>query len=188
MAEWQEAIATTVARFGKLDILVGNAGILGDLPGAGQAYLPLRAVAPENEGVGKLIPANAPAEADIITEWLRHKRGGKVEFLVPQRGSKRRHLELAQQNAMLADAMEPGILAGWLAFVVFVPLALTSNDRSVRRLRHWWKRIHRWVYAAALLTFAHWLLVAFDIVPGLVHLGVLAGLEGYRIWRTRIAN
>ena len=89
---------------------------------------------------------------------------------------------------LLADAMEPGILAGWLAFVVFVPLALTSNDRSVRWLRQWWKRIHRWVYAAALLTFAHWLLVAFDIIPGLVHLFVLAALEGYRIWRTRIAN
>lgn len=89
---------------------------------------------------------------------------------------------------LLADAVEPGILAGWLAFVIFVPLALTSNDRSVRWLLQRWKCIHRWVYAAALLTFAHWLLVAYDIVPGLVHLFILAALEGYRIWRTRITN
>jgi sulfoxide reductase heme-binding subunit YedZ len=89
---------------------------------------------------------------------------------------------------LLADAVEPGLLAGWLAFVVFVPLAVTSNDRSVRWLRQQWKRIHRWVYAAALLTFAHWLLVAFDIVPGLIHLFVLGTLEGYRMWKMRTAN
>jgi hypothetical protein len=33
------------------------------------------------------------------------------------------------------------------------------------------------------LTFAHWLWVAFDIVPGLVHLAVLGALEGYRVWK-----
>ena len=86
---------------------------------------------------------------------------------------------------VLADAAEPGILTGWLALVIFIPLAITSNEWSVRRLRRWWKRIHRWVYAAALLTFAHWLLVAFDIVPGLIHLLVLGALEGYRVWKTR---
>ena len=46
-----------------------------------------------------------PAEALIITQWLEHKRGGKVELHVPQRGDRRRHLELAEQNAQLADAM-----------------------------------------------------------------------------------
>ncbi len=86
---------------------------------------------------------------------------------------------------MLADAAEPGILTGWLAFAIFIPLAITSNEWSVRRMRRWWKRIHRWVYAAALLTFAHWLLVAFDIVPGLIHVLVLGALEGYRVWKTR---
>jgi sulfoxide reductase heme-binding subunit YedZ len=81
----------------------------------------------------------------------------------------------------LAEAVEPGLLTGWLAFAVFAPLAITSNDWFVRRLRRAWKRLHRFVYAAAALTFAHWLLVAFDIVPGLIHLAVLAALEGYRV-------
>ncbi len=89
---------------------------------------------------------------------------------------------------VLADAAEPGILTGWLALVIFIPLAITSNEWSVRRLRRWWKRIHRWVYAAALLTFAHWLLVAFDFVPGLIHLLVLGALEGYRVWKTRLSH
>ncbi len=51
-----------------------------------------------------LLPA-APAEATMIGAWLEGKRGGRVELHVPQRGDKRRHLELAQQNAQLADAM-----------------------------------------------------------------------------------
>ena len=89
----------------------------------------------------------------------------------------------------LHDALPiSGILAGWLAFAIFIPLAITSNEWSVRRLRRWWKRIHRWIYAAALLVFAHWLLVAFDVVPGLIHLLVLGALEGYRIWKTRTSQ
>jgi hypothetical protein len=31
------------------------------------------------------------------------------------------------------------------------------------------------------LTFAHWLLVAFDVVPVLVHLAVVVALEGFRV-------
>ena len=85
---------------------------------------------------------------------------------------------------ILADAVEPGLLTGWIALAIFVPLAVTSNDASVRRLRRLWKRLHRWVYAAAVLTFAHWVLTAFDPVPGLIHLAVLAALEAIRVWKT----
>jgi excinuclease ABC subunit C len=46
-----------------------------------------------------------PAEPAMIAAWLQHKRGGAVDLLVPQRGDKRRHLELAVENARLADAM-----------------------------------------------------------------------------------
>lgn len=51
-----------------------------------------------------LLP-NQPAEPAMIAAWLSGKRGGKVELHVPQRGDKRRHLELAEENARLADAM-----------------------------------------------------------------------------------
>ena len=88
-------------------------------------------------------------------------------------------------SGALAEAAEPGLLTAWLAFATFVPLAVTSNDWCVRRLRRAWKRLHRLVYAAAALTFAHWLLVAFDVVPGVIHLSVLGALEGYRIVKTR---
>jgi len=71
--------------------------VLGELLGRyyeGDRYVPATVLLPQ-----------PPAEAEIITQWLQHKRGGRVDLHVPQRGDKRRHLELAQQNAHLADAM-----------------------------------------------------------------------------------
>jgi len=78
---------------------------------------------------------------------------------------------------ILEQAMEAGILTGWLAFALFVPLALTSNDASVRGLGTAWKRLHRIVYLAAALSFAHWILVAFDPTPAFVYLGVTVLVE-----------
>ncbi|MBL8725303.1 MAG: excinuclease ABC subunit UvrC [Planctomycetes bacterium] len=46
-----------------------------------------------------------PDDAELLAGWLGGKRGGRVELQVPQRGTRRRHLELAQQNAALADAL-----------------------------------------------------------------------------------
>jgi hypothetical protein len=34
-------------------------------------------------------------------------------------------------------------------------------------------------YVAAVLAFAHWVLIAFNFQPALVHLLILAGLESY---------
>ena len=71
--------------------------LLGELLGRfyeGDRYVPAAVLLPR-----------LPAEAAIITAWLQHKRGSRIELHVPQRGQKRRHLELALQNAALADAM-----------------------------------------------------------------------------------
>lgn len=86
---------------------------------------------------------------------------------------------------LLQEAAEFSMWTGWLALALLVPLAVTSNDASVRRLRRAWKKLHRWVYLAALLTFTHWIFVAFDFVPGLIHFLVLLVLESYRIWKRR---
>jgi len=86
---------------------------------------------------------------------------------------------------LLQEAAEFSMWTGWLALAIFVPLFLTSNDASVRRLRRSWKKLHRWVYLAALLTFMHWIFVAFNFVPGLIHFLLLIVLETYRIWKRR---
>jgi sulfoxide reductase heme-binding subunit YedZ len=91
---------------------------------------------------------------------------------------------------ILAEALEAGMLTGWLAFAIFVPLALTSNDASARRLGRAWKRLHRAVYVAAVLSFAHWILVAFDATAAYSHLAVLVVLETIRLvsWSARAPN
>ena len=86
---------------------------------------------------------------------------------------------------ILQEAAEFSMWTGWLAMAILVPLAMTSNDTSVRRLKRTWKKLHRWVYLAALLTFTNWIFIAFDFVPGLIHFLVLVLLETYRIWKRR---
>jgi methionine sulfoxide reductase heme-binding subunit len=81
-------------------------------------------------------------------------------------------------SLILREGAEPGMAVGWIAFVVFALLAATSNDASVRLLGRRWKALHRWVYAGAALTVAHWLLTAFEPTEGLLHAAVLAAVVG----------
>ncbi len=84
---------------------------------------------------------------------------------------------------LLQEAAEFSMWTGWLAMAILVPLAMTSNNAAVRWLKRTWKKLHRWVYLAAILTFIHWIFVAFSFVPGLIHFLILLVLETYRIWK-----
>ena len=90
-------------------------------------------------------------------------------------------------ETILGELSELGIWTGWLAFLIFVPLALTSNNASQRFLRRRWKQLQRWVYPAAVLTLVHWIFVHNNFGPALVHFIPLAALECFRIYvqRTR---
>ena len=93
------------------------------------------------------------------------------------------YLERQQSlSAIFEDAVAAAMWTGWLALLVMLILAATSNDRSVRRLGRRWPLLHRAVYLAAVLSFAHWILSAFDPIQGYIHLGVLAGLEAIRLF------
>ena len=94
----------------------------------------------------------------------------------------------ADEVRALDEGADPAMLAGWLSFLVFFVLALTSNDRAATALRRAWKKIHRWIYAAAALMFAHSIFTAFDFVPGLVHFAILFALEMYRFAKQRKAR
>jgi methionine sulfoxide reductase heme-binding subunit len=91
-------------------------------------------------------------------------------------------------DVIVDEALEVGMATGWVATVLMLLLAVTSNDASVRRLRRAWKSLHRWVYPAAVLTYLHWVLSAFDPTGAYIHFAVLALLEGYRIWKVRFAT
>ncbi len=77
------------------------------------------------------------------------------------------------------------IWTGWIAFVIFVPLAITSTDAWVKKLGRRWKTLQQWVYVAAILTLLHWAALHDwgGVGPALVHFGPLAALEVYRLSR-----
>lgn len=86
------------------------------------------------------------------------------------------------------EGLRLDILTGWLAFFIFLPLALTSNQQSVSKLGRRWKKLHRWIYPAAALVLLHWVLTAYNPQSAYIHMSVLAALEGYRIWKQRLAK
>ena len=64
-------------------------------------------------------------------------------------------------------AKRPFITAGFSAYVLLVPLAITSTAGMIRRLGgRAWRRLHRLAYVAAALGVVHyWWLVKADIRP-----------------------
>ena len=82
---------------------------------------------------------------------------------------------------IVAEGLEPGMLTGWIAMLIFLALAVTSNNTSVRGLGRRWKSLHRLVYVAAILTFLHWILTAFDPLAAYVHAGLLLAIESVRL-------
>ncbi|MXP08789.1 protein-methionine-sulfoxide reductase heme-binding subunit MsrQ [Pseudoblastomonas halimionae] len=86
------------------------------------------------------------------------------------------------------EVSTPYILAGWAALALFLPLAITSNDASMRRFKRSWKRLHRLVYPAAVLVFVHWASSAFDPTTAYINIAILAVIEIVRVaiqWRQR---
>ncbi|HEX9298432.1 MAG TPA: protein-methionine-sulfoxide reductase heme-binding subunit MsrQ [Polyangiaceae bacterium] len=79
------------------------------------------------------------------------------------------------------------ITVGFVAFLLLVPLALTSTDRAVKRLGfRRWKRVHRLAYVAASLGVVHfaWRVKADLLVPAIFG-AVLLSLFAARIWTAR---
>lgn len=92
-------------------------------------------------------------------------------------------VDMGSLAAILDEFLAIGIWTGWLAFFIFLPLAITSNDFSLRRLGRSWKTLQRLVYIAAVATLLHWMFVHNNVGPALVHFVPLALLETYRLWR-----
>jgi sulfoxide reductase heme-binding subunit YedZ len=77
----------------------------------------------------------------------------------------------------------PFILAGMTAFVLMVPLAITSTNRVVKRLGgKLWARLHRLSYLAAVAGVVHfWMLVKSDTSVPLTFGFIVLFLLGYRV-------
>jgi sulfoxide reductase heme-binding subunit YedZ len=75
------------------------------------------------------------------------------------------------------------ITIGMVAFVLLVPLAVTSTSGMIKRLGAVrWKRLHQLVYPAAILGVLHFfLMVKADIREPMIYAAILAVLLGYRV-------
>jgi len=81
----------------------------------------------------------------------------------------------------------PYITAGFTAFVLLLPLALTSTRRAQKRLGTRWQRLHRLVYLALTAASVHFLwAVKADLAEPLLYAGVAAMLLAARAyWHVR---
>ena len=96
-------------------------------------------------------------------------------------------LDLQALNQIWTEiAKRPYLTAGFAGFIVMAPLALTSNDWSVRRLRRFWRVLHRLTYLAAILAGVHFIMLSkgFD-VEALAHMVVILAFLALRVskWR-----
>lgn len=58
---------------------------------------------------------------------------------------------------MLGDVIKrPFITIGFTAFVLLIPLALTSNDWAVKKLKRSWSKLHKLIYVIAILAILHY--------------------------------
>ena len=96
------------------------------------------------------------------------------------------YLVLDQQLSLhfiLEDLVKrPYILAGTTAFLLLLPLAITSTRKMVKRLGRRWSLLHRGVYLASTAAVVHYVWLAKgDLLEPFVYLAILMVLFSYRL-------
>ena len=130
---------------------------------------PLRRLLPSARWVRWLLARRRDIGIAVFVYAIAHT----VAYLIRQEGV----------ADILSEAFAPELLTGWIALLIFLPLALTSSDLFVRKLGRRWKTLHRLTYLGAALTLLHWILTAFDPFTAYIYLAVLALLLLARLLR-----
>tara|TARA_B100000035_G_scaffold108717_1_gene92273 strand:- start:281 stop:859 length:579 start_codon:yes stop_codon:yes gene_type:complete len=74
------------------------------------------------------------------------------------------------------------IFVGFAAWLLLVPLALTSSKKMMSILKQYWKKLHRLIYLIALLGVTHFIwLVKKDVTEPLIYLLIILFLLAFRI-------
>ena len=81
----------------------------------------------------------------------------------------------------------PYITIGMAGLLLMLPLALTSNTASIRKLGKSWRKLHKLVYAVAILGALHFVILVkgFQIEPLLYMTAILILLALRLPWATR---
>lgn len=83
----------------------------------------------------------------------------------------------------------PYITAGFLAWLLMLPLAMTSTRGMMRRLGRHWGRLHKLVYVVGICAVLHYLWLVksgqkIAVREPLIYLGIYAALMAWRLpWR-----
>jgi len=132
-----------------------------------------------------LLATLAPTPIQIVTGWkwplrLRRMLGLETFLYVCLHFAVYLGLDQFFDFAAIGKdiAKRPFITVGFTAFVLLIPLAITSTDGMVRRLGFArWKRLHRLIYVVAVLGVVHFVWrVKSDLRQPLIFAGVLAVL------------
>jgi len=74
------------------------------------------------------------------------------------------------------------IFIGFSAWLLLIPLAITSNKRMVKILKDKWKKLHRLIYLISLFGGIHYLwLVKRDLTEPLIFLTIILILLAFRL-------
>lgn len=96
-------------------------------------------------------------------------------------------LDVGILSQIWADIIKrPYVTIGMAGFLCLVPLALTSNNYSVRKLGPKWRKLHKLAYLAVLLGGVHfiWLVKGFQFEP-LIYMAVILALLALRLPKRR---
>jgi methionine sulfoxide reductase heme-binding subunit len=77
------------------------------------------------------------------------------------------------------------ILIGLSALLLLIPLAVTSNGASIRRLGgKGWNQLHKLAYPATILAVVHYLMVGkITTREQIIYAAILVVLMGWRLWK-----
>lgn len=92
-------------------------------------------------------------------------------------------LDVQTAGRVIEDIIKrPYITIGMAGFALLLPLALTSNNWSVRKLGPKWRQLHKLTYVAVILGGVHyiWLVKGIQLEP-LIYMAVILGLLGLRL-------
>ncbi|WP_299859708.1 protein-methionine-sulfoxide reductase heme-binding subunit MsrQ [uncultured Roseobacter sp.] len=96
-------------------------------------------------------------------------------------------LDVGILSQIWADILKrPYITIGMAGFMLLIPLALTSNNWSVRKLGACWRKLHRLSYVAVLLGGVHYMMLTktWALEP-VIYMAVILGLLALRLPKLR---
>jgi len=93
-------------------------------------------------------------------------------------------LDVQSLSRVWADIVKrPYVTIGFAGFLLLMPLAITSNNLSIRKMGAMaWRKLHKLTYPAAILGAVHyiWLVKGWPLEP-FVYLAIIVGLLALRL-------